>query len=111
MPFSNLAISHHTWQVLRAIKRGNGEPVAGYTLRIGMSRRTKDGSFLGDLFAMGLIDSHPAPYHEPEHASKPVAFRLYYTLKPLGEHAAEYGECEQGYGADKGKNPKPTEGE
>lgn len=86
------------WQVLRTLLRA-GEPLPGYQLRLDMSRRTRDGSFLTDLAAMGLVaavttTALPAPRPEWMPSTPPAPFLTLYTLTPLGEYAAEHGEFE-----------------
>ena len=79
------SVPHFEWQVLRAVKRSK-RPPTGRELRLVMSRRTKDGSFLTTLVWRGLLA------HASGGAAEP--FAATYALTPLGEHAAEYGECE-----------------
>lgn len=93
-----LPISHFTWQVLRAARRSK-TPLTGKQLRLVPSRKTKDGTFLDDLVAAGLlqivgVDDLPAKATAQEKAL-PMQFRTRYKLTAAGEHAAEYGEYER----------------
>jgi hypothetical protein len=95
---SVLPVSHFTWQVLRTVKRSK-QPPTGKQLRVSPTRRTKDGTFLDELVNEGLlhvvgVDELPAGAAGSE-KSKPIQFRTRYKLTPLGEHAAEHGECQR----------------
>lgn len=75
-------LSHHDWRVLRIVARAKGKAVIGRELRMEMTRRTQDGSFLNALVESGLLGvSHPAT--DP--------FEAKYILTALGREAAEYG--------------------
>lgn len=96
-----IALSHHEWQLLRVIVRVEKEKrvPTGRELRVSMSRKTKDGSFLDDLVSRGLISV--AAKAQPlvagasqKERSEPEQFRARYKLTDKGRHAAEYGECE-----------------
>jgi hypothetical protein len=79
-------LDHLTWQVLRAIKRSGSRPVIGKVLRLDMSRRTKDGTFLTKLVEEGFLaiaEDHDNP------------FEAKYKLTDLGLNAAEYGEYDK----------------
>ena len=80
-----LPIRHSEWQILRVAKR-NRKPLTGRELRIVPTRHTKDGTFLNDLVRRGLLNRMTG--------SETAPFEATYALTPLGEHAAEYGECE-----------------
>lgn len=112
MPVATLPITHGDWQILRVLVRAQGLAVPGKKLRIVPSRRTKDGTFLDDLVTMGLLVAESVdelPQGAPPSAIRaPVQFRTRYRLTAKGEHAAEYGECEQVYGKDK-EAAKPKE--
>lgn len=79
-----LQIPHTIWQSLRVIVRNKNKPVLGSALRMNMSRRNKDGSFLTHMVKNGLLskigDGNP--------------FEAKYTLTEAGLFAAEYGEFE-----------------
>lgn len=78
-------VTHFQWQVLRAVKRSRKAPT-GRELRLSPTRGTKDGMFLGTLVDLGLlVRVHGGPQHP---------FEAIYALSELGQHAAEYGECE-----------------
>ena len=79
------SVPHFEWQVLRAVKR-SPQPPTGRELRLVMSRRTKDGTFLTTLVWRGLLAYAAGGAADP--------FAATYTLTPLGERAAEYGECD-----------------
>ena len=79
------SVPHFEWQVLRAAGR-SPQPPTGRELRSVMSRRTKDGTFLTALVWRGLLAYAAGGPTDP--------FAATYTLTLLGEHAAEYGECE-----------------
>jgi hypothetical protein len=74
-------VPHHEWRVLRLVKRTK-KPSLGRTLRVKMSRATKDGSFLTNLVKLGLMKIE-------SHATDP--FEATYSLTELGKEAAEYG--------------------
>lgn len=78
-------LDHETWQILRVLVRNDNKPLTGRELRVNMTRRTKDGTFLTNLCDKGLLRC-------TKHAVDP--FKGEYQLMPLGEHAAEWGECE-----------------
>lgn len=80
-----LPVTHFEWQVLRTVKRGKG-PQTGRALRLVPSRRTKDGSFLTDMVTTGLLTRASGTADGP--------FEATYSLTAMGEHAAEYGECD-----------------
>lgn len=77
-------VSHADWQVLRHMVRSK-KPAIGSSLRLTLSRRTKDGTFLTDLVRMGLL--------KVESKAKDP-FEATYSLTELGKHAAEYGVFE-----------------
>lgn len=79
-----LLLNAHDWQVLRAAARAKTPPT-GRELRLVPSRRTKDGTFLGEFVTAGLLWA-VTPDADP--------FAATYALTPLGAHAAEYGEYE-----------------
>lgn len=91
-----MPISHAEWQILRACLRGKN--VKGRALRVNMSRRTKDGTFLTEMVRNGLLEvvraepPDPKPKY-PEDEAKRVAFASTYRLAPAGKYAAEYGEA------------------
>ena len=80
-----LPVRHSDWQILRAAKRSR-KPLTGRELRIVPTRHTKDGTFLNDMVKRGLLTRVAG--------SETAPFEATYALTPLGEHAAEYGECE-----------------
>lgn len=80
-----LPVSHFTWQCLRAVKRSKTPPI-GRMLRLVPSRRTKDGAFLIEMVEQGLLTRVSGTEESP--------FDATYSLTPVGEHAAEFGECE-----------------
>lgn len=111
-----LPIPTRTWRVLRALAR-SAAPVPGRELRLAPTRETFDGSFLTRLVDAGLIEvaggnGKPAKAKaagtggkkKKGGKAKPVAadptppdtgpFGVNYTLTPLGEHGAEYGEID-----------------
>lgn len=77
-----IPLSNHDWRVLRAVLRGRGRPVAGVELRMDLTRKTKDGSFLVVLVDLGLLAVKNAA---------PDPFAAKYVLTETGRHAAEYG--------------------
>ena len=77
-------VPHFEWRVLRQVSRSK-KPSLGSSLRLEMSRRTKDGSFLTDLVKQGLLKIETK-------AKDP--FEAYYSLTERGKHAAEYGVFE-----------------
>lgn len=79
-----VALSPMDWRILRQVLRGR-KPTPGTQLRLDMSRRTKDGTFLTDLVRLGLLQV-------AEPGGTP--FAATYTLTDLGRHAAEYGTYE-----------------
>ena len=94
-----LPISHFEWQVLRTIKRSKHPPV-GRALRLAPTRRTKDGTFLTDLVEKGLVARVSGTAQAP--------FEATYALTEMGEHAAEYGECDFPLRAITGTPATPT---
>jgi len=71
------------------------KPVPGRELRIAPTRATKDGTFLDELVERGLIEVAAGKVPAAEESSRvPPQFLRLYRLTKLGEHAAEYGECE-----------------
>ncbi|MCE9567824.1 MAG: hypothetical protein K8U57_37980 [Planctomycetes bacterium] len=78
-------IPHHHWQILRAVKRSR-KPPTGRELRLSPTRNTKDGTFLNGLVQAGLLTRVTGTDKEP--------FVATYSLTELGQHAAEYGECD-----------------
>jgi len=88
-----MPLAHETWQMLRLLARNKNRPLFGRQLRITMSRRTKDGSFLRKLIDEGLIEK--TTYNEDP-------FKALYRATPKGLQAAEYGEY------DKEFKPLPT---
>jgi hypothetical protein len=91
---SVLPISHFSWQLLRTAKRSK-VPLTGKQLRLAPHRRTKDGTFLDDLVAEGLLEL--VGVDDPTEKTKkwPVQFRRRYRLTGKGEYAAEYGEYDR----------------
>ena len=81
-----LPVAHFEWQVLRAVRRSR-KPAAGRALRLAPTRRTRDGSFLTHLVQSGLLARVTGTPEAP--------FDATYALTALGEHAAEYGECDR----------------
>ena len=81
-----LPVAHFEWQVLRAVRRSR-KPPAGRTLRLAPTRRTRDGAFLTNLVELGLLKRVTGTPDAP--------FDATYALTELGEHAAEYGECDR----------------
>jgi hypothetical protein len=88
------------WKVLRAILRAEPNAAPGRDLRPDMSRKTKDGSFLDKLAALGLIEGGLPLVSEPGDDKRPVPFRKHYRLTDAGRKAAEFGECLQTYGTE-----------
>lgn len=80
-----MPITHSNWQVLRTVKRSK-KPSIGRALRLSPTRGTKDGTFLNDLVEQGLLNRVSGTAESP--------FEATYTLTDLGQHAAEYGECD-----------------
>ena len=99
MRTAKLPITHGDWQILRALVRAAGKPLTGKELRLWPSRRTKDGTFLDALVSMGVLEVVALRPEDEKTRRKPQQFRTLYKLTPKGEQAAEYGECEQTYGA------------
>jgi hypothetical protein len=90
------AVTHFTWQVLRAAARSK-KPLTGQELRVTPSRKSKDGTFLDELVTAGLLEVvglDPLPVGKPSREPVPVPFRKRYKLTAKGEHAAEFGEYE-----------------
>lgn len=81
-PAMQVTLGHHDWRVLRAVVRAKGKPVHGRILRLDMSRKTKDGTFLVRLVENGLLVVSRA-------ADDP--FEATYVLTPPGKEAAEFG--------------------
>lgn len=78
-------LAHHNWHALRRVVRAKGRSVAGHHLRMELSQRTKDGSFLAKLVEDGLlVVAHPDP--------NPLVAT--YKLTELGKEAAEFGVYE-----------------
>jgi hypothetical protein len=71
--------------VLRAVRRSR-KPPTGRDLRLAPTRRTKDGSFLTELVAEGLLVRLTGGEDAP--------FEATYSLTEKGKYAAEYGEYE-----------------
>jgi len=88
-------ITHHSWQLLRKLVRA-GKPLPGRELRMEMSRRTKDGSFLTRLVEFGLLEVVSLlPVAETDKKYPPAQeFRTVYRLTDAGKHAAEHGLAE-----------------
>jgi hypothetical protein len=90
-----IPISHLTWQQLRFLLRAEatGEYPIGRELRLKLTRRTKNGMFLDDLVAAGLIEVSADAAPRPSGGEgEPRQFRTRYRLTNLGRQAAEYGE-------------------
>ena len=82
-----------TWKILRALVRETR--LTGRALRqFDYGRRSKDGTFLDQLIASGLLrDVETLPDDTPTgHKPRPVQFRTVYELTELGKTAAEFGE-------------------
>lgn len=79
-----VSLTHSDWRVLRQVLRTR-RPAVGRTLRMDMSRRSKDGAFLTALVRYGLL-TEVTPGETP--------FDSTYSLTELGRHAAEYGVYE-----------------
>ena len=79
-----IAIPTLEWRVLRQVARTR-RPSPGTTLRLEMTRRTKDGNFLSELVRQGLLEI-ATPGETP--------FDATYRLTDLGSDAAEYGVYE-----------------
>jgi hypothetical protein len=95
-----LPVAHFEWQVLRAVRRSR-KPAPGRTLRLAPTRRTRDGAFLTNLVESGLLKRVTGTPDTP--------FDATYALTELGEHAAEYGECDRPYmPRPVGANPEST---
>lgn len=94
-----LPVTHFEWQVLRTVKR-NKKPQIGRALRLVPSRRTKDGTFLNDMVDSGLLARVTGTTGSP--------FEATFSLTPLGEHAAEYGECDFPMRAKTAAAPQPA---
>lgn len=76
-----ISLSHNDWRVLRAVLRSR-QPAKGGTLRLDMSRRTKDGAFLPSLVQLGLLRVAQAGE---------TPFDAAYALTDRGKQAAEFG--------------------
>lgn len=74
-------VSHSDWRVLRQALRSR-RPAPGHSLRLDMTRRTKDGEFLTALVRFGLLTVA---------ARGETPFDATYTLTERGKQAAEYG--------------------
>ena len=79
-----VAVPHLEWRVLRQVARTR-KPSDGQSLRLEMTRRTKDGTFLTDLVRQGLLEIN---------AKGKTPFEARYQLTERGKHAAEYGVFE-----------------
>jgi hypothetical protein len=92
-----IPIPHLQWQVLRAALRAEaaGEHALGRALRLAPTRNTKDGTFLDDLVAEGLLVRVGKPVPAPPLRDEPEPFRVRYKLTDLGRYAAEYGEYDR----------------
>jgi len=92
-------LAHHDWQVLRTVLRAEaaGRPPLGRELRVSPTRKSKDGSFLDELVADGLLTPAGRPEGGAGDAAEPVPFRTRYTLTERGRHAAEFGEYDRPY--------------
>lgn len=90
-----VSLPHFQWQILRAVLRAEsaGDAPLGRDLRITPTRRTRDGTFLDDLVADGLL----ATVGKPPDGAQPEPFRKRYKLTDLGRHAAEFGEYDRPY--------------
>lgn len=76
-------ISHHDWQVLRAVARGNGKSVRGDKLRMSMKKIYSTGMFLVELVRLRLLEV-------AKEGAQP--FEAKYRLTEGGRFASEYGE-------------------
>lgn len=83
-PTMTADLPHYLWKALRVLVRAPARKAPGHRLRVDMTRRTQDGSFLVHAVALGLL-----VVEVPD----PNPFRAVYRLTPLGAEAAEYGEC------------------
>jgi len=92
-----LPISHETWTTLRVLVRST-KPVPGRELRYNPTRRNKDGTFINELIRRGLLKRETGTERDP--------FEGTYSLTQLGQHAAEYGECEHNIEPVKPKRPR-----
>lgn len=84
-----------SWKVLRHVAREGR--VAGRDLRILPTRKTKDGTFLDDLIAKGLLALDGNAPKDSQNPDEPIQFTKMYVLTEMGEYAAEYGEYEYSY--------------
>lgn len=78
-------VPHYDWQLLRILARAKNKAVRGQVLRHTPTRHSKDGQFLNDLVARGMIETV---------AEGEGVFDSTYALTDLGRRAAEYGEYE-----------------
>jgi hypothetical protein len=69
------------WRVLRQVLRSK-KPPPGSSLRLEMTRRTRDGEHLVPLVRLGLLKVE---------AKGKTPVESTYTLTDRGKHAAEYG--------------------
>jgi hypothetical protein len=93
-------LAHLHWQILRTVLRAEtaGEsPPLGRELRISPTRSTKDGTFLDELVAEGLLEPAGKPEKGSGEPAGPAQFRTRYALTDKGRHAAEYGEYDRPY--------------
>lgn len=88
--------SHYTWQLLRILVRNGNRPLTGRELRHTPSRPTKDGTFLDELVADGLLEAAGPPADGKD--AEPAQFRTPYRLTDKGLKAADYGEYEKTLG-------------
>jgi hypothetical protein len=72
-----------------------GEPALGRALRLAPTRNTKDGTFLDELVADGLLVRVGKPVPPTPPRDEPEPFRVRYELTELGRYAAEYGEYDR----------------
>lgn len=79
------------WKAIRAIAR-EGRLTGREIRKFWFTRLTKDGTFLDDLVAAGLIARSVTEKVPPKKPREPEQFLWYYVLTPLGRVAAEYGE-------------------
>lgn len=76
-----VSLSHYDWRVIRQVLRTR-KPSTGHSLRLDMSRRTKDGTFLDGLVHWDLLQLVSA-------GDTPLDST--YALTERGKYAAEYG--------------------
>ena len=83
-----VSISVTDWQTLRVLVRAEAkkEHMTGRELRLNMSRRCKDRTFLDELVALGLIAVAVKPGARKQasqwEAIEPARFRTRYKLRP-----------------------------